>query len=180
MKRQLSVAQSLFPERDGSEGPQDPDYDALPTQDGTAMRAELSGLKTIMAQGNQREIDDYVTTLSRHFASQKDVGLGLKCAIFRFKGDTLFEKGKYQDAVDMYVRGMKEIIGKDAVLPSPGYLNERYMALGEHAWRSFFDLMECAERISACYEKLEKPIEVSVSLLGAGPNPMTFSFLCCS
>lgn len=54
---------------------------------------------------------------------------------------------------------MCEMLGADAVLPSPEYLNQKYLDTLETDWRMRLDLIACASNISACYDRLGEPLE---------------------
>ncbi len=159
MKRQLRALSAAWINRTNVDDDIPPGISPdLPVMEASAMRLELAGLR-MLAGKPQSKTDAYINVMME---SDPSIGLGLRCAIYKDRGHQHFKDGKYLEAVDMYKEGMRQILGKDTVLPSTEYLNKKYMDLKEGDWRLYIDLMECCERISACYERMNKPVEVGV------------------
>ena len=83
------------------------------------------------------------------------------CTLKKEDAKDMYVQGRYEEAIELYKSAMRVYMGEDAVLPSPTYINETYMAIDPMDIRRMMDLAACASNIAQCYIKLGKLIEVS-------------------
>lgn len=96
----------------------------------------------------------------------------IRCNIKKEEGNELFKKERYEMAIEKYQDAMRVLLGSEAVLPSQGYTNEKYMDLckGESGWHCALDLAACSSNISQCYWKLGRALEVRTTKNILSPN----------
>lgn len=90
----------------------------------------------------------------------------LRCGFRKERGNKLFAQGKYSEAIEMYLSGMRAILGEGFELPAKEYLNEVYMSVlsgSTEKFKEVLDLTACAGNIAQCYIKMNKTVEVSVT-----------------
>lgn len=90
----------------------------------------------------------------------------LRCGFRKERGNKLFAQGKYSEAIEMYLSGMRAILGEGFELPAKEYLNEVYTSVlggSTEKFKEVLDLTACAGNIAQCYIKMNKTVEVSVT-----------------
>ncbi|THH27827.1 hypothetical protein EUX98_g6367 [Antrodiella citrinella] len=72
------------------------------------------------------------------------------------EGNTLYTQQRYREAIEKYKDAMRVFLGPQFVLPSPDYLNARYLALGDPTsdQREVIELTACAGNIAQSYYKM--------------------------
>ncbi|THH00785.1 hypothetical protein EW026_g1799 [Hermanssonia centrifuga] len=78
----------------------------------------------------------------------------MRATLWKEDGNKLYKAENYPEAIQKYKQSMRGYFGPDAILPSPEYLNDTYLAIDEEDWRRFLDLGACAGNISQCYSTM--------------------------